>query len=102
MMKLVENRSGTGELMRDGTVLRQVLYNLILYQGVVEHSGLPIPGLHRLEGGIDFNPERDPEDWIGVPLALRLEDGRVLALSITGSDGRILSEGHGPSRCVCC
>ena len=31
-----------------------------------------------------------------------LEDGRALRVSLAAPDGRILSEGHGPSRCMCC
>jgi hypothetical protein len=100
MMKLVEDRSGTGELIRDGSVLRRVSYSLHLYQGFVEHSGLPIPGLHRLEGRIDLADA--PAEWIGIPLGLKLEDGRVLSVTLVAADGRILSEGHGPSRCSCC
>jgi hypothetical protein len=102
MMKLVEERSGMGELTLNGAVLREVRYAFSLYQGFVEHSGLPIPGLHRLEGTIDFDPIKDSADWIGVPLALRIEDGRVFGVALVGSDGRLLSEGHGPSRCLCC
>jgi hypothetical protein len=102
MMKLIEERSGTGLLMMDGTALREVDYTLSVHQGFVEHSGLPIPGLHRLEGSVDFDPEKDPLEWIGMPLGLRLEDGRVLGVTITGRDGRILSEGHGPTKCLCC
>jgi hypothetical protein len=102
MMKLVENRSGTGELMLNGTTLRQVRYTFTLHQGFTDHSGLPVPGLHRLEGRINFDPERDSPDWIGIPLALRVEDGRVLAVTLVGADGRLLSEGHGPSKCSCC
>lgn len=101
-MKLIEERSGAGQLIQEGTLLREVQYHIRLYQGFVEHSGLPIPGLHRLEGAIDFDPEQDPAEWINSPLGLRLEDGRVLGISIADPDGRILSEGHGPSRCLCC
>jgi hypothetical protein len=100
MMKLIDECSGTGELMRDGVILREVRYKISLQQGFVEHSGLPIPGLHRLDGRIDC--EDAPADWIGIPLGLKLEDGRVLAVTLAGADGRIFSEGHGPSRCSCC
>lgn len=101
-MKLVEERSGTGELTLNGALLRNVLYTIRRHQGFVEHSGLPIPGLQRLEGSIDFNPDKDPAGWIGIPIALRLEDGRTLAITIIDARGNILSEGHGPSRCLCC
>jgi hypothetical protein len=102
MMKLIEQRSGTGELLQNGTVLRPVRYTIHLHQGFVEHSGLPIPGLSRLEGHIDFDPQNDPADWIGIPLGLRLEDGRVLGIMLDDTDGRLFSEGHGPSKCSCC
>jgi hypothetical protein len=102
MMKLVEESSGVGELMVDGQALRQVRYRISRYQGMVEGSGLPIPGLHRIEGSIDFNASRDSLDLIGTALTLRLEDGRVLGITLAGSDGRILSEGHGPMKCSCC
>lgn len=99
IMKLVEESSGAGELMRDGQTLRPVRYQIQRYQGVSEGSGLPIPGLHRIEGSIDVDASAD---WIGTPLALKLEDGRVLAITLVSGDGRILSEGHGPSKCLCC
>ena len=101
-MKLVEERSGTGELMLNSAVLRNVRYTIRRHQGFVEHSGLPVPGLHRLEGSIDFDADKDPAEWIGLPIALRLEDGRVLAITIVDPRGNILSEGHGPAKCLCC
>ena len=101
-MKLVEQNSGIGDLMLNGETLRQVSYRLLRYQGVVEGSGLPIPGLHRIEGSIDFDPARDSLDWIGMPLSLKLDDGRVLRITVVDQNGRILNEGHGPMRCSCC
>ena len=101
-MKLVEENSGDGELMLNGESLRRVRYRISRYQGMVEGSGLPIPGLHRIEGSIDFDSSKDSLDWIRIPLALKLEDGRVLGITLVGSDGRILSEGHGPMKCLCC
>jgi hypothetical protein len=102
MMRLVEESSGSGELVLNGDTLRPVRYSIRRYQGFVEGSGLPIPGLHRVEGSIDFDPARDPSDWLETPLGLKLEDGRVLAITIISADGRLLSEGHGPSKCLCC
>jgi hypothetical protein len=101
-MKLVEQRSGSGMLIRDGAELRAVFYSITRYQGFVEQSGLPIPGLHRIEGSLDFEAFPVPPDWLGTPLALRLEDGRVLAITIEDSSGRVVSEGHGPTKCLCC
>ena len=102
MMQLVEESSGAGELMSNGQALRQVRYRISRYQGMSEGSGLPIPGLFRIEGSIDFDADKDSVDWIGSPLALKLEDGRVLGITLVNRDGRILSEGHGPAKCLCC
>ena len=101
--KLVETCAGTGELMSCGIVLRQVRYNVNRFQGMLEGSGMPVPGLHRIEGDVDFAVTDEHAHLIGAPLALRLEDGRTLAVTLAGRDGRILAEGHGPSRgCSCC
>ena len=102
MMQLVEEHSGTGELLLDGAALRQVRYHFRRFQGFLEGSGMPIPGLHRIDGSIYFDPGKDPVEWIGTTLGLKLEDGRVFGIMLTGNDGRILSEGHGPTRCLCC
>jgi hypothetical protein len=86
MMKLVEECSGRGELILNGAVLRPVHYTIARHQAFVEHSGLPVPGLHRIEGSIDFDPARDPAYWVGLPLALKLEDGRVFGIHLIGDD----------------
>jgi len=96
----VEQLAGTGQLVDDDTVLRQVRYSITRYQGMLVGSGMPIPGLHRIEGSTDF--EVADISLIGKPLTLRLEDGRALRVMLAARDGRLLSEGHGPSRCVCC
>ena len=98
--KVIEQLSGTGALEQDGTVLRQVRYSITRYQGMLVGSGMPIPGLHRLEGSTDF--EVADVSLIGRPLTLRLEDGRALAVTLAARDGRLLSEGHGPGGCSCC
>ena len=102
MMKLIEENQGFGELMQDGKTLHQVAYRISRYQGVVEGSGLPIPGLYRIEGSIDFDGSEDSTDLIGTLLGLKLGDGRVLGINLVSSDGRVLSEGHGPMKCLCC
>jgi len=98
--KLVEELSGTGDLEDQGTVLRRVRYSVARYQGMLVGSGMPIPGVHRIEGSTDF--EVTDGSLIGKPLTLRLEDGRALGVVLAARDGRLLSEGHGPSRCLCC
>ena len=101
-MKLVEEYSGVGDLSGQGEVLRQVRYKIARYQAFSAGNGLPIPGLHRIEGAIDVPVNEDVTDLIGAPLVLRLEDGRALAVTLADRSGRVLSEGHGPSRCLCC
>ena len=101
-MKLVEETSGTGELTRNGDPLCTTPYRIRRFQGMTEGSGMPIPGLFRIEGSLEFLPGTDSREWIGVPLQLKLEDGRVLGIALINSEGRILSEGHGPSKCFCC
>jgi hypothetical protein len=100
-MKLVEELSGSGELTRDSETLRPVRYLIRRYQGMAP-SGLPIPGLFRVEGKIQTETSLDLERWIDVPLTLRLEDGRAIAIVLADQEGRVLSEGHGPTRCLCC
>ena len=98
--KLIEESSGVGELVKDGFVIGQVRYSISRYQGMLVGSGMPIPGLHRLEGSTDF--EVTDVSLIGRPLMLRLEDGRALGVTLATRDGRLLSEGHGPGGCSCC
>ena len=98
MLKLVEQRSGIGELLREGHVVRQVTYRIDRYQGVMDDSGLPIPGLHRIEGSVEL----DAVDLGRAGLTLRLENGQIFKVALAGREGRILSEGHGPGVCLCC
>ena len=100
-MKLVEESSGVGELTMDGSTLCAVRYRVSRFQGMMEGSGLPIPGLHRIEGEIELGGN-DSLNWIGVPLGLKLQDGRILGITLVNAEGRILSKGHGPSKCLCC
>lgn len=101
MLKLVEEYSGVGDLMVNGQRTHQVRYNIARYQGILQ-SGLPLPGLHRIEGSIAAESGADISELAGSHVTLRLEDGRALNLTLTGPDGRVLNEGHGPGRCLCC
>jgi hypothetical protein len=98
-MKLVEEYAGVGDLDTKGDLI-QVRYRISRYQGFVDHSGLPVPGVHRIEGSVDTATDLAP--LVGRSLTLRLEDGRALAITIADTTGRVLAEGHGPSRCLCC
>jgi hypothetical protein len=100
MMKLVEEYAGVGDLRGNDQSIPQVRYRISRYQGFVEHSGLPIPGVHRIEGSVETPANLQP--LVGQSLMLRLEDGRALAITIADTHGRVLAEGHGPSRCLCC
>src|SRR5262249_16801730 len=101
-MKLLEESSGMGALVREGVTLCAVRYSVKRYQGVVENSGLPIPGLHRIEGAVEAESSTGFANWVGAALRLRLSDGRALGVTLADASGRILSEGHGPQRCMCC
>lgn len=100
MMKLVEEYAGVGDLSGAEESIPQVRYRIARYQGFIEHSGLPVPGVHRIEGSVETSA--DLQAVIGQPLTLRLEDGRAIAITIADTSGRVLAEGHGPMRCLCC
>jgi hypothetical protein len=46
--------------------LRDTRYSIRRFQGFVESTGLPVPGLFRIEGSIDFNASSDSSEWIGI------------------------------------
>jgi hypothetical protein len=100
-LRLVESCSGVGRLTVQGQDFDEVRYKIDRFQGMTR-AGLPVPGIHRIEGKLDLS--RVPEDVrrIGMDSTLRLEDGRTLRLAIASEDGDVLTEGHGPSRCTCC
>ena len=100
-MKLVERFDGVGELSWRDRVFPRIRYRISRYQGMAP-SGLPVPGLHRIEGSVDIAAIPEAAEMAGCELKLRLEDGRSLTVSIASGDGRVLTEGHGPGRCGCC
>jgi hypothetical protein len=102
MMKLVEDVSGVGDLSAKGELIRQVRYRISRYQGMHDVSGLPVPGVHRIEGSVAADGSFDFAPFVGASLVLRLEDGRALGIMLADGAGRVLAEGHGPSRCLCC
>lgn len=101
MLKLIEECRGIGQLAHGREVLGDVDYVINRYQGMAQ-SGLPIPGLHRIEGSIELGGLPDAARRVGINYALTLEDGRVIGVTLADSRGRVLTEGHGPSRCSCC
>ena len=99
-MKPVEEYAGEGQLSWLGGS-RPVGYRLTRLQGMAA-NGLPVPGLFRIEGDLDLQGEPVPDAAVNSPVVLKLGDGRSMRITVTNSDGRVLSEGHGPSRCLCC
>ena len=100
-MKLVEEYAGVGSLRCGDRMLAAVPYRISRYQGMAV-SGLPIPGLHRIEGTLALKGVPAAE-LVGADVTLELEDGRSLALTVADDTGRVLAVGHGPGRgCGCC
>jgi hypothetical protein len=101
-LKLVEQYAGVGSLRFRDRTLAAIPYRISRYQGMAT-SGLPIPGLHRIEGTLALAGLRDAADLVGAAVTLELEDGRSLALTVADVSGRVLAEGHGPKHgCGCC
>jgi hypothetical protein len=97
----VEECAGVGELSRGGELLHRVHYRFNRHQPTAA-NGMPIPGLQRLEGRIDFSPQPVPPELIGHRLTLRLDDGRAVGVIVTDSDGRIENEVSHHRGCSCC
>ena len=101
-LKLVEQYAGVGSLRARDRTIAAVPYRISRYQGLAT-SGLPVPGLHRIEGVVELASESDAAALVGADVTLGLEDGRTLALTIADEHGRVLAEGHGPRHgCGCC
>jgi hypothetical protein len=101
-LRPVEHYTGEGELEWRDEPRGRVCYDIHRYQGM-SASGLPIPGLHRIEGKLDLVAVPRPAELVGEGLTLRLADGRSLRLTLEDASGRVFTEGHGPSRgCGCC
>jgi hypothetical protein len=101
-VKLVEQCSGIGGVRCNGRTFDRVPYNISRFQGQ-SPGGMPIPGLHRIEGTVELRDIADAARWVGASLTLELEDGRTLPLTLADADGRVLAEGHGPKHgCACC
>jgi hypothetical protein len=99
-MKAVEEYAGEGQLEWMGGS-QPVGYRLTRLQGMAA-NGLPVPGLFRIEGDLDLHGESVPDAVVGSLVMLKLGDGRSMRITLTTPEGRVLSEGHGPSRCLCC
>jgi hypothetical protein len=99
-MRLVEQVSGVGGLKWRGETFTGIRYRINRFQGQAA-NGLPVPGLHRIEGTVEGLT--DAARLVGSSITLELEDGRTLPLTLADADGRVLAEGHGPKHgCSCC
>jgi hypothetical protein len=101
MVKLVEECSGDGELLLKSLVLRQVRYQIKVFQGFFDGNGLPIPSQRTVEGSIEFGAP-DAGDLIGANLTLRLEDGRTIGVIIADDTGAIHQRARCTTGCSCC
>ena len=99
-MKPVEEYAGEGQLSWLGGSCA-VGYRLTRLQGMAA-NGMPVPGVFRIEGDLDLGGEQVPAAAVNSPVVLKLGDGRSMHVTVTTPEGRVLSEGHGPSRCLCC
>ena len=99
-MKPVEEYAGEGQLSWPGGSC-QVSYRLTRLQGMAA-NGMPVPGVFRIEGDLSLGGDPVPDAAVNSPVVLKLGDGRSMHLTVTTPEGRVLSEGHGPTRCLCC
>ena len=101
MFKIIEESSGAGEISRYGEPVHRVTYRISRFQGHLGEGGLPVPGLYRIEGQLTFENSATPAGLAGVPISLRLEDGRSMDVEVA-ADGRFVTEGRHPRGCSCC
>ena len=101
-LKLVEEYAGVGSLRWRDRTIGAIPYRISRFQGMAM-SGLPVPGLHRIEGTVTLASTADAAALVGANITLDLEDGRTLSLTVADEHGRVLAEGHGPRHgCGCC
>lgn len=97
----VEQRAGVGSVACAGATWDNVRYEIVRFQGMTR-AGLPVPGVHRLEGTVAFASREAAAALVGRRLTLHLEDGSVMQLELLDGDGRVVAHGHGPGKCLCC
>jgi hypothetical protein len=101
-MKLVEEREGEGVLSVRGEAVGPVAYSIERYQAMTA-GGLPVPGLHRIEGRLALEGLSSALALKqNMHLKLEIEDGRAFNLTLLDTSGKVLAEGHGPGKCGCC
>jgi hypothetical protein len=96
-MRLVEQLSGTGELIRNHQVLQQARYSIRVYQKMLDgHPDQPMLDTLRIEGTLDSEYLRDTLGMVGEEFTLRLNDGRCLDITVLDHRGKIAGRGRGP------
>src|SRR2546422_8920232 len=98
MVKLVEESSGEGELLLRSLVLRQVRYQIKVFQGMFG-NGMPNPTARTVEGSIEAG---GLPDLVGTNLTLKLEDGRTIGVIIADQTGAIHQRPACTTGCSCC
>ena len=98
MVRLVEESSGEGALLLKSLVLRQVRYQIKVFQGMFA-NGMPNPAQRTVEGLIDSG---ELSDLVGASLTLRLEDGRRIGITISDASGAIHQRPACSAGCSCC
>ena len=99
--KKVETREGVGTVACAGETYANVRYGIARFQGMTR-AGLPVPGVHRLDGHLEFENTEALQALVGSEVSLHLDDGSVMKLELLDSEGRVVAHGHGPGRCLCC
>jgi hypothetical protein len=101
MVKLMEESSGTGELLLKSHVLGPVRYQIKVFQGMFP-NGLPNPLQRSVEGSVELGGGSGAGDLVGARLTLRLEDGRKIGITISDADGAIVHRATCTTACGCC
>jgi len=101
MVKLVEESAGTGDLLLKSLVLRQVRYQIKVFQGMFG-NGMPNPAQRTIEGSIDAGQPDAMGELVGVSLTLRLQDGRNIGVVISDASGAIQQRPACTTGCACC
>ena len=101
MVRLVEESSGEGALLLKSLVLRQVRYEIKVFQGMFP-NGLPNPTQRTVEGALDFGGDNASIDLVGANLTLQLADGRKIGITIADDTGTIHTRPACTTGCSCC
>ncbi len=101
MVNLVEETSGTGQLLLKSLVLQTVRYRIRVLQGMFG-NGMPNPTQRTVEGSLQFEQSAGVADLVGANLTLKLEDGRRIGVTIADEEGTIQQRPACTTGCSCC